>query len=157
MKRRRDLAITSFVTVWLLVFCYETCRFGVLSPLAGRALPKLPLLFPPAGWIMFFNVDRSYGFAEVYGVRGDRVERLDPQAIFSTRTVGYDNFHRNILVGVVSREEAPAFCGYLTRRFPDYHHFAVVYAQHPDVVQTPELVQRAISYQCNSPIKPEQR
>jgi hypothetical protein len=148
MKRRRDAAITVFVIAWLLVFVYETLRFGFLIPLVNRPLPKLPLLFPPAGWIMFFHIDRGYGFAEVYGARGEAVERIAPEAVFSTRTVGYDNFRRNILVGVVYREEAPAFCEYLRRRFPAYQEFAVVYAQHPDVVDRPDLVQRAISYRC---------
>ena len=56
---RRTTTITWFVIIWTAVFLYETFRASYLSPLLHRQLPKLPLLFPPAGWIMFYNVDKS--------------------------------------------------------------------------------------------------
>ena len=65
----RNRVITGFVICWTLLFQYETLRANYLSPLVHRELPKLRLLFPPAGWIMFYNIDPHYGFAEVYGVK----------------------------------------------------------------------------------------
>ena len=147
--RRRHILITWFVISWTLVFHYETLRASYLSPLAHRRLPKLPLLLPPAGWIMFFNVDPSYGFAEVYGLRsGTTPVLLDPHAIFSTRAVGYDNIHRNMLVGVLDRSRAPEFCRYLQRKFPAYETFGVVYAEYPDLIETPERILRQVAYRC---------
>ncbi len=148
MVLRRNALITWFVIIWTLVFHYETLRASYLSPLAGRQLPKLPLLFPPAGWIMFFNVDASYGFAEVYGITDRQPTLIDPHAIFETTAVGYDNIHRNVLVGVLYQHEAPAFCRHLERKFPQHESFAVVYAQYPDLIATPELILRQIAYRC---------
>ena len=147
---RRNTAINVFVTCWLLLFGYETFRAGYLSPLLGRRLPKFPLLFPPAGWIMFFNVDRTYGFAQVYALPrgGTSPVKLDPHDIFETTAVGYDNIRRNVLVGVLSRDRAPAFCRYLRRKFPQYGAFAVVYSQYPDVVDEPTRVLSQLAYRC---------
>ena len=160
--RRRT--ITWFVIFWTLLFHYETLRANYLSPLvlrlrsaraphaaeglAGRPLPKFPLLFPPAGWIMFFQVDKTYGFAQVYGLRQGKIIQLDPHKIFETRAVGYDNIHRNVLVGVLDRHEAPGFCRYLRRKFPGYDAFAVVYAQYPDLIETPDRILRQVAYRC---------
>lgn len=148
VMRRRNVAISLFVILWLSVFVYETFRANYLSPFVGRPLPKLPFLFPPAGWIMFFHVDARYGFTEVYGRTGDVVTPIEPHAIFSTRTVGYDNFHRNILIGVLNQQDAPTFCRYLAWKFPAFEQFGVVYAEYPDVVQTSERVLRQLAYQC---------
>ena len=149
MLLRRNTLITWFVVCWTLVFQYETLRLNYLSPLFQRELPKLPLLFPPAGWIMFFNVGKAYGFAEVYGLRGGEPVLLDPHGIFETRAVGYDNIHRNMLVGVLDRYDAPAFCRYLRRKFPGHESFAVVYGQYPDVVNRPGQVLRQVAYLCD--------
>ena len=146
--RRRGILITVFVVCWTLIFGYETLRANYLSPLFKRPLPKLPLLFPPAGWIMFFNVDRSYGFAEVYAIRNGQLALIDPHRIFSTRAVGYDNIHRNVLVGVLEADRAPAFCRYLRRKFPDADGFVVVYANYPDLIAAPDRVMRQIAYRC---------
>ncbi len=145
---RRQLRITAFVVVWLLVFGYETFRHGYLTPLLGRPLPKLPLLFPPAGWIMFFQVDAGYGFAEVYALRGGDVIKLDPYRIVTARSLGYENLRRNILISALSADAAPGFCQYLARKFPDHEAFAVVYAGYPDVVNTPDDVRRQVMYRC---------
>lgn len=104
---RRNAAITWFVIVWTLIFQYETLRANYLSPLFKRHLPKLALLFPPAGWIMFYHVDQSYGVAEVYGMRSGQPFLIDPHQIFQTKAVGYDNIRRNVLVSVLS----PSFVG----------------------------------------------
>ncbi len=148
MRLRRHTLITWFVIAWTLLFQYETLRANYLGPLVKRELPKLPLLFPPAGWIMFFQVDRSYGFAEVYGLRGREAVQLDPHDIFETRAVGYDNIRRNVLVGVLYRERAPSFCRYLRRKFPGYDAFAVVHAEYPDVVNAPDRILRQVAYRC---------
>jgi len=149
MLRRRTL-ITWFVIGWTILFQYETLRASYLSPLVGRPLPKFPLLFPPAGWIMFYNVDNSYGFAEVYGIRGDEPTLLDPHAIFPIKNVGYDNIRRNVLVSVLDGRRAGNFCQFLRRKFPQYDSFAVVYAQYPDLIETPDRVLRQVAYRCES-------
>ena len=145
---RRNALMTWFVICWTLVFQYETLRTNYLSRLLERELPKFPLLFPPAGWIMFYNVDKSYGFAEVYGIRGTEPIKLDTHDIFETEAVGYDNIHRNVLVGVLYQDRAPSFCQFLRRKFPGYDAFAVVYGQYPDVVNTPDRILRQVAYRC---------
>jgi len=145
---RRNTRITWFVLCWTLLFHYESLRAGYLSPLLKRELPKCPLLFPPVGWIMFFQVDRSYGFAEVYGVRDDRPHLLDPHDVFRTRALGYDNIHRNVLIGVLSRSRAEAFCRYLHWKFPADDAFLVVYAFYPDLIEAPEQLLRQVAYRC---------
>ena len=146
---RRQRFITYFVVAWTLLFQYETLRANYLSPLLGRQLPKFPLLFPPAGWIMFYSIDQSYGFAEVYGLReGEEPIQIDPHRIFQTKAVGYDNIRRNVLVGVLGRHEAPSFCRYLRRKFPAYDSFAVVYAQYPDLIEHPAQIVRQLAYRC---------
>jgi len=144
----RTTRISVFVVLWLLVFHYETFRLNYLSPLAGRELPKLKFLFPPAGWIMFFNVDKSYGTAEVYGVRQGEPVRLDPHDIFSSRPVLYDNLHRNVLISVLSPKDGGRFCGYLRRKFPAYDSFAVTYAVYPDIVSQPDRKLYQLAYRC---------
>ncbi len=147
--RRRTILISLFVCVWVGVFHYETLRLNYLSPLVGRELPKLKFLYPPAGWIMFFDVDRSYGFAEVYGLApGQPSVLLDPHDIFSTRFVWYDNIRRNVLVGVLAPHHTPRFCAYLGRKFPQYGAFAVVQGHYPDVVGHPDEVRRGVAYRC---------
>ena len=152
MKRmgRRNTLITCFVIAWTLLFHYETLRANYLSPLVGQALPKFPLLFPPAGWIMFFEVDRSYGFAEVYGIRGERAIKLDPHQIFQTKALGYDNIRRNVLIETLSRPYAASFCRYLRWKFPEYEAFAVVYAEYPDVIESPAQILRQVAYRCSN-------
>lgn len=158
----RNFWISLFVIAWVGIFHYETLRLNYLSPLAlrfrsaptsaeeasRRELPKLKFLYPPAGWIMFFNVGRSYGFAEVYGLRHEHLTLIDPHEIFPTRFVWYDNTHRNVLVSVLSAHAAPGFCRYLHRKFPQYGAFAVAYAVYPDVVNGPDQIYRQLAYRC---------
>ncbi|HEX9781032.1 MAG TPA: hypothetical protein VGB20_07450 [bacterium] len=147
--RRRNILISAFVVVWTAVFQYETLRYKYLGPWLGRDLPKIRLLFPPAGWIMFYRIDPAYGMAEVYGVRpGGPPELLDPHAMFETRALGYDNIRRNVLVGVLTRDAAAPFCRYLHRKFPAYASFSVVYAEYPDLIGEPARVRRATAYRC---------
>jgi len=148
MVVRRNALISVFVVCWTLIFHYETLRYNYLRPLFGREPPKLPLLFPPAGWIMFYNVDRSYGFAEVYGMLATAPVLLDPHEVLETKAIGYDNIHRNVLVGVLSRRAAASFCRYLRRKFPAYDSFAVVYAAYPDLIETPDRILRQVAYRC---------
>ena len=145
---RRDRWITAFVIVWIILFHYESLRANYLNPLAGRALPKTPLLYPPAGWIMFYNVSPVYGFAEVYGFRGETPAKLDPHEIFQTWAVGYDNIRRNVLIGVLSRDRASDFCRYLRWKFPAFTAFAVVYSDYPDLMGTPERLLSQVAYRC---------
>ena len=133
MGRLRNLAISIFVVLWTLVFHYESTRLFYLSPLAGRELPKLKFLFPPAGWIMFYNVDETFSHTEVYGLKGEGMTLIDPHDIFETRWVGYDNIRRNVLLSVLDRSSAPQFCTYLRRKFPQYENFAVAHAIWPSV------------------------
>ncbi len=147
-RRGSSVVISLFVVGWLLLFGYETLRANYLSPLAGRPLPKVQLLFPPAGWIMFYRIDPSYGFAEVYGQRARQPFRIEPKDLFATRTLGFDNFHRNLLVGVLDPHRAEPFCRYLRWKLPEYDTFAVTYAQYQDVVNAPDRLQRRVAYQC---------
>ena len=149
---RGKIVISLFVIVWACVFLYESLRHSYLGPWLGRPLPKLPLLYPPAGWIMFFQVDKYYGFAEVYVLKsGSKPEKLDPHAIFATRGVGYDNIHRNMLVSVLDSRAGYAFCGYLRRKFPDNGGFVVVHAAYPDLIAEPDKVIRQVMYRCGPP------
>jgi len=149
---KRKAAISVFVVVWSLLFFYQTFRMNYLFPWARRAfqveLPSIPLLFPPAGWIMFYRVDPSFGQTEVYGTRGEALEAIDPHDILKTRAVGYDNIRRNVLIGVLYRDRADAFCRFLSRKFPDYDSFMVVYAQYSDIVNQPDDIIRQLAYRC---------
>ena len=149
MSRWRAVRISCFVLAWVGLFHYESLRLNYLSPLAGRELPKTKFLYPPAGWIMFFDVDEHYGAAEVYGLHGNRATLIDPHAIFPIRNVLYDNIHRNVLVGALNSAYGPSFCGYLFRKFPDYDGFAVVYAQYTDVTHTPQPKRQQVAYRCS--------
>ena len=127
----------------MLLFHYESLRANylnpLLQPLLHRDLPKCPLLFPPSGWIMFFEVEPRYGFAEVYGFRQGRSTKLDPHAIFATRALGYDNIRRNVLVGVLSPSAiaAPPQCVALRQRHPRAYGMMVLSGVCRDPAETP--------------------
>ncbi len=144
----RNTLISIFVVIWLAVFHYESTRHFYLEPMLKRDLPKMKFLFPPAGWIMFFNVDQAYGYVEVYGIKDGQTQIIDPHQILQTRAIGYDNIHRNALITVLSREMARPFCGYLKRKFPYFEGFVVTYVNYPRVVDRPfERTQQA-AYEC---------
>jgi hypothetical protein len=135
--RRRNVAISIFVVVWLSVFHYESLRYAYLNPLFGQTLPKLKLLFPPAGWIMFFHVPESELRAEVHGKKDGDLELIDPHRIFENRWIGYDNIRRNVLVTVLDPYAAGHFCRYLRRKFPEYDTFYVMQAAYPSNLRAP--------------------
>ena len=147
---RRNACISAFVIAWLCLYAYESLRLHYLSPLVGRELPKTKFLFPPAGWIMFYEVEPKEGHAEVYGVRGRQLELIDPHTIFATRFVGYDNIRRNVLISVLSQQYAEPFCRFLRRKFRDlqYDGFVVGYAECPSVTEQPPRVVRQALYEC---------
>ncbi len=146
--RFRKIFISIFVIFWTLLFHYESTRHFFLNPFFKQTLPKVRFLFPPAGWIMFFNVDDGYGAAEVYGRKDGRRARMDPHRILATRAVGYDNIHRNVLSEVLSPYQAQAFCRFLKRKFPEFDEFEVVATYYPSVTQEPKKKLYRIIYVC---------
>lgn len=148
MAARRKALISAFVLAWLALFNYESLRANYLSRWLGVELPKFRLLFPPAGWIMFYSVEDSEGFAEVYGRKGEQAELIDPHSVFETRWVGYDNIHRNVMITALNPAYAPAFCAYLKRKFPAYEGFLIMEAWHPSVTKAPKRVIRQLAYRC---------
>jgi hypothetical protein len=143
MTRARKAAILSFVAVWNAMFLYETFRAFQLAPLARRLgyageLPKLPLLFPPAGWIMFYRVDNDAGGMEVYGVRKGERSLIDPHRIFATRFVLFDNIRRGMMYSAAEPGRQWDFCNYLRRKFPEFEDFAVTQYEYPSPAGQPE-------------------
>jgi len=147
-RSQRNLLISVFVVFWTLLFHYESTRNFYLNPLFQMDLPKTKFLFPPAGWIMFFNLDESYGGAEVYGLKSGRPEAIDPHRIFETKAVGYDNIHRNVLSSVLSSYRERDFCRFLRRKFPEYEQFLVAAFYYPSVIKTPNKKLYQIEYVC---------
>ncbi len=148
--RLRNVYITIFVIFWTLLFHYESLRNFYLNPLFKTELPKVKFLFPPAGWIMFFHVDDAYGYVEVYGQKGKDVQLLDPHEIFRTRTIGFDNVHRNVLSTVADTHLAKPFCKYLEYRFPYFDRFFVTGIYYPSIVKEPFKRLQQVKYQCLS-------
>lgn len=150
-KRQRHFLISLFVIVWTLVFHYESLRHFYLNPFFERPLPKLKLLFPPAGWIMFFNVNNAYGAAEVYGFKAGQRHLIDPHDILRTRAIGYDNIRRNVLSEVLDPSHQSQFCRFLGRRFPAYENFAIVATFYPSLTQKPQTKLYKVMYTCSVP------
>lgn len=146
--RLRNAAISIFVVLWLFVFHYESTRTFYLNAATQSELPKFKFLFPPAGWIMFFNVEDTYSHVEVYGKMGDSVHLIDPHDIFRTRTFGFDNIHRNVLSSVGSRQNAAVFCQYLAWRLPSYEDFVITSVYYPSVVKEPYKRWQEVLYRC---------
>ena len=146
--KSRNFFITAFVILWLFIFHYVSLRYFYLNPLFKRDMPKLKFLFPPAGWIMFYEVGDQYGYIDVYGIYEGKLQLIDPHAIFRTRTFGFDNIHRGILGSAARREMAQPFCQFLQRRFPKYEKFLVVQAYYPSITQEPAKRYEEVLYQC---------
>ena len=149
-NRLSRVMITVFVILWTLVFHYESVRYFYLNRLVERPLPKFPLLFPPAGWIMFYQVDDRYGLAEVFGVKDGRMQLIDPHLILTPRFVGFDNIHRNVLSQILYQRMEAGVCRYLVRKFPYFDQFAVTAVHYPSVTKSPQLRYQQIVYQCRA-------
>lgn len=161
LSRAKRAAIWAFVVLWNLLFLYETFRAFHLTPLVqklrdtwslaipARELPKLPLLFPPAGWIMFYRVDNSSGGMEIYGVRKGTTTLIDPHRVFSTRYVLFDNIRRGMMFSAAEPARRWAFCNFLRRKFPEFEDFAVTQYQYQDLAgaKPPQRLQ-GVLYQC---------
>ncbi|MCA9406998.1 MAG: hypothetical protein KC684_10695, partial [Candidatus Omnitrophica bacterium] len=119
-----------------------------LQPLSQKPLPKVKFLFPPAGWIMFYHVGDTFGHREVYGIKNDVPQLLDPHDIFRTRTIGYDNIHRGILTSAADPANARQFCHYLQRRFPYFDTFVIKLTYYPEMTTEPYKQYEKIEYQC---------
>lgn len=148
LRRRNNRWVTVFVIVWLLIFHYESTRYFYLEPFFKRPLPQMRFLFPPAGWIMFFNVDEVYAGAEVYGLKNGSMQLIDPHDILKTKAIGYDNIHRNVLSTVLDRYDQAAFCSFLKRKFPDFDSFMITAVYYPSVIKTPDKKFYRPAYQC---------
>ena len=146
--KTRNTAITVFVILWLFLFNYESLRASYLNPFFGRELPKFKFLFPPAGWIMFYQVDEMEGRAEVYGVKGEQLEFIDPHRIFNIHWLGYDNIRRNVLITVLNPYYARSFCQYLKRKFPEYKNFVIARVIYPSIIKYPGKRVVRILYEC---------
>lgn len=150
MPKARNIFITVFVILWCLAFHYESLRYFYLQPLVGRALPKIKFLFPPAGWIMFYRVDKSYGQVQVYGFKDNVPHAIDPHEIFKVRTIGYDNIRRGVIGSAASERNRALFCRHLFTNFSYFDNFRVVYSYYPDFVGKPYETYQEILYACSA-------
>ena len=98
---------------------------------------------------MFYSVSDSEGFVEVYGVDHGEIRLIDPHDIIQTRTILYDNIHRNVLSEVADPEAKPAFCKFLHRKFPDFDNFVVTVVYYPSLSKTPHRRFQKAVYQCS--------
>ncbi len=147
-QKIRNIFITLFVIAYTLVFHYESTRHFYLNPLFKKELPKVKFLFPPAGWIMFYRVDKQYGFTEVYGIKDKQQQRIDPHEIFKVRTIGFDNIHRGVLGTVTYRQYAQSFCRHLRSTFDYFDEFLIVSHYYPDFIKEPFERRDFVQYRC---------
>ena len=97
---------------------------------------------------MFYSVDNSYGYVQVYGVKDGRTQAIDPHYILQTRSIGYDNINRNALVSVLTRGSKRPFCTFLRRKFPYFDGFLVTYVNYPSLIERPFEQQQTVAYEC---------
>jgi hypothetical protein len=135
LSRAKRWIVSIFVMVWTLWFHYESLRHFYLERWFDTKLPMTKLLFPPAGWIMFYRVGDTSGAAEVWGLKGDTIEKIDPHDIFPNRWVGYDNIHRGVLTHILHPSRGKEFCRYLEWKFPEYDNYGIVQVSYPSVTK----------------------
>ena len=97
---------------------------------------------------MFYSVDNSYGYVQVYGVKDGRTQAIDPHYILQTRSIGYDNINRNALITVLGQDMQQPFCRFLKRKFEYFDGFLVTYVHHPHVTKQPFEQTQTIVYEC---------
>lgn len=144
----RNKLISIFVVIWLAVFYYESTSYYYLQPLFKRELPRMKFLYPPAGWIMFYNIGDNFGYTEVLGIKNGVPQPIDPHQILQTRAIGYDNINRNALITVLTPGEPEPFCSFLQRKFPYFEKFVVTYVQYPHLTEQPFERTRSVVYTC---------
>ncbi len=144
----RNRAITIFVVFWLLIFFSETTRFYYRNTNVMQVIPKIKFLFPPLGWIMFWNIDDQFSCVEVFGEKDGTEQLVDPHDIFRTRTIGYDNIQRGILGTATYPDNYRRFCNFLFFRFPYFDKFTVTLVNYPEMSELPYKARRAVLYQC---------
>lgn len=144
----RNSFIVLFSILWLLAFHYESIRYFYLQPFSKSPLYKVKFLFPPAGWIMFFNVGPASGDIQIYGTKGNYKQLIDPHDIFRTRTIAFDNIHRGIVGGIAGERKRPETCRYLFWKFPGFDYFDIHYVDYPDVTQGPYIRREVVLFRC---------
>ena len=144
----RNKLISIFVILWLAIFYYESTCAYYLQPLLKRELPRMKFLFPPAGWIMFYNLGDNFSYAEVYGVKNGNPQLIDPHQILETRAIGYDNIYRNVLSTVLAPGMSGSFCPFLKRKFPYFEKFLVTYVEYPHLTEQPFEKLQTVVYEC---------
>jgi hypothetical protein len=161
-KTFKNSLISLFVVLWLCVYHYMSLKQFYLEPWLKRPLPRVPMLFPPAGWIMFYQVDDQFGEVNVYGLEGAKLVGrgrqvslnytdkylIDQHEIFRTRTILFDNIKRGLIHGAVARQQS--FCAFLEYRFPHYDGFEIRYIYYPEMTKTPHKRFERVGYQCVS-------
>jgi len=145
----RNKFISIFVVFWLALFYYESTCVYYLEPFLKRTLPRVKFLFPPAGWIMFYDIEDNFGDTEIYGVKYGTLQLIDPHQILQTRAIGYDNIHRNALMMVLSEGMSNSFCPYLKRKFPYFDKFLITYVEYPHLTQQPLERRQSVVYECD--------
>ncbi len=144
----RNKFISIFVIFWLALFYYESTCVYYLQPFFKGELSRIKFLFPPAGWIMFYDIEDNFGYTEVYGVKDGNPQLIDPHQILQTRAIGYDNINRNALITVLEPGMSNTFCPYLKRKFPYFEKFLVTYVQYPHLTETPMERTQTVAYTC---------
>lgn len=132
----RNVLISIFVVVWLAVFHYESVRQFYLQPFFKEPLPKTKFLFPPAGWIMFYQVGDRYTAAEVFGVRKGLIVPIDAHDIIKTRFIGFDMVQRGVLSSMLDKRIKPGFCRYLQKNFPEFDRFIITAIEYPALTRS---------------------
>ena len=148
MKRFRNVIISLFVIAYTLVFHYESLRSFYLEKWFQKDLPKVKLLFPPAGWIMFYQVGQRFGHTDIYGVKGKQKQHIDSHEIFRVRTIGYDNIHRGIMGTLTYKRNAKTFCNHMFKNFDYFDEFYVVTTFYPNFVEEPYKQEQYLQYRC---------